>query len=190
VTKSARFRSSSTLCALCTLDGSRHAASTVISGSKPTTFIPSLIAYRRPGCRSPRGRGSQRAARQLDAGERLLAVLDLRSRSPAAASSCDTKPSAGTTLRAAMSSAASTSSLTALALAPGALNTGTPRVDISATGMLFVPSRRGRSPARSRDVHRVHVVRAHEDRVRPLDRLADEIARRGQPLEALARRCD
>jgi hypothetical protein len=29
--------------------------------------------------------------------------------------------------------------LTALALAPGALNTGTPRFDISATGMLFVP---------------------------------------------------
>ncbi len=43
-------------------------------------------------------------------------------------------------LRAASSSAASTSSLTALALAPGALNTGTPRFDISATGMLLVPA--------------------------------------------------
>ena len=32
------------LCALRTLDGSRHAASTVISGSKPMTFMPSLIA--------------------------------------------------------------------------------------------------------------------------------------------------
>ena len=43
-------------------------------------------------------------------------------------------------LRAAISSAASTSSLTALALAPGALNTGTPRFDISPTGMLLVPA--------------------------------------------------
>ena len=32
------------LFAFFTLDGSRHAASTVISGSKPTTFMPSLIA--------------------------------------------------------------------------------------------------------------------------------------------------
>ena len=32
------------LLALRTLDGSRHAASTVISGSKPMTFIPSLMA--------------------------------------------------------------------------------------------------------------------------------------------------
>jgi len=43
-------------------------------------------------------------------------------------------------LRAASSNAVSTSSLTALALAPGALNTGTPRADISVTGMLFVPA--------------------------------------------------
>ena len=43
-------------------------------------------------------------------------------------------------LRAASSSAATTSSLTALALAPGALNTGVPRFDISATGMLLVPA--------------------------------------------------
>jgi hypothetical protein len=48
--------------------------------------------------------------------------------------------SAGITLRAARSSAANTSSFTALAFAPGALNTGTPRFDISATGMLFVPA--------------------------------------------------
>src|SRR5690606_6421085 len=35
---------------------------------------------------------------------------------------------------------ASTSSLTALAFAPGALNTGTPRPLIAATGMLLVPA--------------------------------------------------
>jgi len=43
-------------------------------------------------------------------------------------------------LRAAISIDAKTSSFTALALAPGALNTGTPRFDISATGMLLVPA--------------------------------------------------
>ncbi len=62
------------------------------------------------------------------------------SRSGAPGSRPATYPSAGMTLRAASSSAASTSSLTALALAPGALNTGTPRFDISATGMLLVPA--------------------------------------------------
>ncbi len=44
VTKSACLRTSSIECARRTLDGSRHAASTVISGSKPITFMPSLIA--------------------------------------------------------------------------------------------------------------------------------------------------
>ncbi len=43
-------------------------------------------------------------------------------------------------LRAAMSIAASTSSFTAFALAPGALNTGTPRRLASSTGMLFTPA--------------------------------------------------
>jgi hypothetical protein len=43
-------------------------------------------------------------------------------------------------LRAARNRPASTSSLTALALAPGALNTGTPRRLSSATGMLLVPA--------------------------------------------------
>ena len=42
--------------------------------------------------------------------------------------------------RAASSIAASTSSLTALAFAPGALNTGTPRALIALTGMLLVPA--------------------------------------------------
>jgi hypothetical protein len=35
---------------------------------------------------------------------------------------------------------ASTSSFTALAFAPGALNTGTPRALIASTGMLLVPA--------------------------------------------------
>ena len=43
-------------------------------------------------------------------------------------------------LRAARNSPASTSSLTALALAPGALNTGTPRLLSAATGMLLMPA--------------------------------------------------
>jgi hypothetical protein len=39
-----------------------------------------------------------------------------------------------------MNMAARTSSLTAFALAPGALKTGTPRLDSAATGMLLVPA--------------------------------------------------
>jgi hypothetical protein len=51
-----------------------------------------------------------------------------------------TNRTAGTRLRAAISIPASTSSFTALAFAPGALNTGTPRALIAFTGMLFVPA--------------------------------------------------
>src|SRR5688572_1986268 len=54
--------------------------------------------------------------------------------------SCLTKSSAGARLRAAMRMPAITSSFTALALAPGALNTGTPRFDRAATGMLLTPA--------------------------------------------------
>src|SRR5467141_3382365 len=50
-----------------------------------------------------------------------------------------TKSRAGARLRAASSMPARTSSFTALAFAPGALNTGTPRFDSAATGMLFTP---------------------------------------------------
>jgi hypothetical protein len=39
-----------------------------------------------------------------------------------------------------MNMPASTSSFTALALAPGALNTGTPRALMALTGMLLVPA--------------------------------------------------
>src|SRR6185369_1989495 len=55
-------------------------------------------------------------------------------------SSLPTKPSAGARLRAAISMPASTSSFTALAFAPGALNTGTPRAFIALIGMLLVPA--------------------------------------------------
>ncbi len=55
-------------------------------------------------------------------------------------SSWVTKRSAGAMLRAAISMPASTSSFTALAFAPGALKTGTPRALIAATGMLLVPA--------------------------------------------------
>ncbi len=42
--------------------------------------------------------------------------------------------------RAARNSPATTSSFTALALAPGVLNTGMPALEYSATGMLLVPA--------------------------------------------------
>src|SRR5687767_725691 len=51
-----------------------------------------------------------------------------------------TNSRAGARLRAAMSMPASTSSFTALALAPGALNTGMPRLESAATGMLLTPA--------------------------------------------------
>jgi len=62
------------------------------------------------------------------------------SKSVASGGNVLTKRNAGTRLRALISSAANTSSFTAFALAPGALKTGTPRFDISATGMLLVPA--------------------------------------------------
>ena len=62
------------------------------------------------------------------------------SRSGALGSSEATKRSAPGRLRAAISMPASTSSFTALAFAPGALNTGTPRALMAATGMLLVPA--------------------------------------------------
>ena len=124
-----------------TLDGRRHAASTVISGSKPMTFMPSLIAVSatrlpiapsptmpsvRCGSSTPANCFLPSSTRSLEIGRAGVEARDVAS--------------AGITLRAASSSAASTSSLTAFAFAPGALNTGTPRFDISATGMLLVPA--------------------------------------------------
>src|SRR6185369_9526930 len=51
-----------------------------------------------------------------------------------------TKSRAGARFLAAISIPASTSSFTALALAPGALNTGMPRLESAATGMLLTPA--------------------------------------------------
>ena len=79
--------------------------------------------------------------------------------------------------------------MTALALPPGALNTGTPRCDISVTGMLFVPTRpHDRSPSPGGYFHRMHVVRAHDDRVGSVDRLADRVARAREAMQPVARR--
>src|SRR5712671_515353 len=52
----------------------------------------------------------------------------------------ETNSSAGARLRAAISIPASTSSFTAFALAPGALKTGTPRLESAGTGMLLTPA--------------------------------------------------
>jgi hypothetical protein len=68
-------------------------------------------------------------------------------------------------LRAAISMPASTSSFTALALAPGALNTGTPRALIAATGMLLVPAPARPMAARWPGWPSVQVGRAHQDGV-------------------------
>ena len=70
----------------------------------------------------------------------FLPLSTVCSMSGAAGSSALTKRSAAGRLRAAISMPAITSSFTALALAPGALKTGTPRALIAATGMLLVPA--------------------------------------------------
>src|SRR4029450_4140947 len=57
--------------------------------------------------------------------------------------------SASSMLRAASNMPATTSSLTAFAFAPGALNTGTPRADMLGIGMLLVPE--PARPTASRD---------------------------------------
>ena len=78
-----------------------------------------------------------------------------------------------------------TSSLTAFAFAPGALNTGTPRLLSFATGMLLVPA-----PARATattlvgNLHRVHVRGAQQDRVGMADLGGDFVPIARQPLEA------
>src|SRR5207302_4996712 len=76
-----------------------------------------------------------------------------------------TKSKAGGRLRAARSMPASTSSFTALAFAPGALNTGTPRLDSVLTGMLFTPaparptaSREGPNSCRCRSAERTRMA--------------------------------
>ena len=128
---------------------------------------------------------------QLVAGEGLLARLDpclqLRVVRRRARRRSAAQPSR---LRAASSMPASTSSLTALALAPGALNTGTPRADIAATGMLLVPEpARPMASTDSRDRSSVQVGRPHQDGVRVGDVGRDREPVPGQPLRARGRRC-
>lgn len=84
---------------------------------------------------------AQRLALQFVAGKGLLAVFDrIGSSAPDCRSSPPTNCNEGAMLRAAVSMPASTNSLTALAVAPGALKTGTPRSLIVLTGMWLVPA--------------------------------------------------
>ncbi len=139
VTKSAPLMTSSMEAARFTAEGRRQALSTVISGSKPTTFMPSLIAVsatRPPTAPNPIT-PSVRPGSSKPANCFLPSSTRASKSSPG--SNAFTYATAGTTFLAAASIAANTSSFTALALAPGALNTGTPRCVIAATGMLFTP---------------------------------------------------
>ncbi len=123
-----------------TCEGRLHAASTVICGSNPSTFIPSLIAasatrlpiFPRPMTPSV-WPGSSLPANCFFPSSIFF------SRSEEFFWEA-TKARAGARLRAAMSMPASTSSFTALAFAPGALNTGMPRLLSAATGMLLTPA--------------------------------------------------
>ena len=141
MTKSASFSTSSTDCARLTCDGRLQAASTVMSGSYPTTFMPSLIAAsatRQPII--PRPMTPSVWPDSSKPAKRFLPSSTAASRSGRAGSSAVTKRNAPGRWRAAISMPATTSSLTAFAFAPGALNTGTPRAVIAGTGMLFVPA--------------------------------------------------
>ena len=187
--KSACFSTSSMLCARRTPECSRHAASTVISGSNPIAFMPSLIAVsatRLPMAPKPM-MPSVRCGSSTPA-NCFLPSSTRASRSGAAASRPATYPSAGPTLRAAIRSAASTSSFTALAFAPGALNTGTPRGRHRGHRDV-VGAHAGASDRLDarRDRHVVHVVRAHEDRIGMIAGLADRVPRAGEPVQPVAR---
>jgi hypothetical protein len=118
---------------------------------------------------------AQRVPGQLEPGEGLLAVLDPLVQVGVAASRPRRTAAPPAMLRAAISMPASTSSLTALALAPGALNTGTPRALIAGTGMLFVPGAGAADGLHRRcdGEQTVHVGRTHEDGVGVGDVLAD-----------------
>ena len=118
-----------------------QACSTEIPGSKPTTLSPSPRAALatctpmapRPMTPSVRPGSSNPTNCFLPASTALAISASSPSRVWA-------KRAAGMRLREAMNSPARTSSLTALALAPGVLNTGTPRSVSASTGMLFVPA--------------------------------------------------
>ena len=140
-TKSACLRTSATLAAFFTCAGRLQAASTVMCGSKPWTSMPSLMAAsatRQPTLPRPTMPSVWPASSKP--AKAFLPSSTACSMPAAAGSRAATKRSAGARLRAVSSIAASTSSLTALAFAPGALKTGTPRALIALTGMLLVPA--------------------------------------------------
>src|SRR5690606_136175 len=123
-----------------TWGSSSAAAAGVRAGSNPTTRMPSAtptLATRPP-----------MAPRPMTPSVRPSSSTPANAFLPDSTALCNTasSPSSprannqpGPMERDAMMSPATTSSFTALALAPGALNTGTPRTVIAATGMLLVP---------------------------------------------------
>ena len=116
---------------------------------------------------APEADHAERAPRELEADEVLLALLDRRLDGRVVAAQAAREQPRRPMLRAASNRPASTSSFTALAFAPGALNTGMPRRLIASTGMLLVPApARPMARTRGRDAERVHVGRAHQDRIR------------------------
>src|SRR5712691_1651732 len=134
------FSTSSTLEALRTCEGRLHAASTVMCGSWPSTFMPRRIAAsatRLPIL--PRPMIPSVCPGSSEPANCLLPSSTCSSNSEEVFNP-RTKSRAGARLRAARSMPARTSSFTALAFAPGALNTGTPRFDSVPTGMLFTPA--------------------------------------------------
>ena len=118
-----------------------QACSTLMPGSKPTTFRPSPSAALAtctpiaPRPITPRVRPGNSKPTNC-----FLPASTARAISASSPVSSWAKRAAGMRLREAMNRPASTSSLTALALAPGVLNTGMPRWVMASTGMLLVPA--------------------------------------------------
>jgi hypothetical protein len=128
---------------------------------------------------------AERAARQLEADEILLALLHRHVDGVVITRLALANDQACVMLRAARNMPASTSSFTALAFAPGALNTGMPFFDRASTGMLLVPAPARPTARRCRAAQFVHVRRAHQDRVGVVDLRGDFEAVARQALEAL-----
>ena len=176
------------LFALRTLDGSRHAASTVISGSKPMTFMPSLIAVSatrlpiaprptmpsvRCGSSTPANcflPSSTRASRSARAG---IEAADVAQRRHHVARRQQQRGEHQLLDR---------------------VGVGAGRIEHRHAARRHLGDRNvvgaragaaDRLDAR-RNRHRVHVVRAHEDRVRVVDRLADGVARRREAVQPVA----
>ena len=190
VTKSARFRSSSMLCALCTLDGNRHAASTVISGSKPTTFIPSLSAIsatRLP--MAPRPMIPSVRCGSSNPGERFLAVLDLSIEVARAGVEPGDEVERGHEVARREEQRRQHELLHRVGVGARCVEHRHPAPRHLGHGNV-VRARPGAAdrPDAGRDRHRVHVVRADEDGVRQRSTaLPTSVAPLGKPREALAR---